>query len=163
MMERIYLENGAKIERLDLYRVRVTLPDGSQLPPLEPRCLFPLSDPVHYISLLEDGKEEVALIRDLSALDKDSVKAVKDCLGEYYLIPKILRVLSVKDQYGSLVWVTETDRGPVTFRIKDRHNDIKFYHDTSRLLVRDSNDNRYEIPDTEALDPKTHHLLFPYI
>ena len=47
MMERIYLENGAKIERLDLYRVRVTLPDGSQLPPLEPRCLFPLSDPVH--------------------------------------------------------------------------------------------------------------------
>ena len=162
-MARIYIEKGTKIERLDLYRVSVTLPDGTELSKLEPRCLFPLSDPTHYISLLEDGKNEVALIRDLSELDKDSVKAIKDCLGEYYLIPKILRVLSVKDQYGSLVWVTETDRGPVTFRIKDRHNDIKFFSETNRLLVRDSNDNRYEIPNTEALDPKTHHLLFPYI
>ena len=162
-MARIYIEAGSKIERLDLYRVSVTLPDGTLLSPLEPRCLFPLSNPEHYISLLEDGKKEVALIRDLSALDADSIAAIHDCLGEYYLIPKILHVLSVKDQYGSLVWVTETDRGPVTFRIKDRHNDIKFFSDRNRLLVRDSNDNRYEIPNTEALDAKTHHLLFPYI
>ena len=157
-MARVYIEKDTKIEPFDLYRVKLTLPDGSVLSPLEPRCLFPLSDQTHYISLLEDGKTEVALIRDLSVLDKKSVKAIKDCLGEYYLIPKILHVFSVKDQYGTLVWDCETDRGQVTFRIKDRHNDIKFYHDTNRLLVRDSNDNRYEIPDTEALDPKTQHL-----
>ena len=126
-------------------------------------CLFPLSNPDHYISLLEDGKQERALIRDLSDLDRESAKAITDCLEEYYLIPKILHVLSVKDQYGTLVWTAETDRGRVTFRIKDRHNDIKLLPGTNRLLVRDSNDNRYEIPDTEHLDPTTHHLLFPYI
>lgn len=161
-MSRIYIEKGTKIERLDLYRVKAILPDESSLSPLEVRCLFPLSDPEHYISLLRDEKE-VALIRDLAELDEASAKAVRDCLAEYYLIPRILHVFSVKDQYGTLVWTCETDRGPVTFRIKDRHNDIKFFHETNRLLVRDSNDNRYEIPDTEALDPKTHHLLFPYI
>lgn len=161
-MSRIYLEKGVKIERFDLYRVKVILPDGSVLSPLEVRSLFPLSDPEHYISFLDDDGE-VAILRDLAALDADSAQAVKDCLAEYYLIPQILHVYSVKDQYGTLVWSCETDRGPVTFRIKDRHNDIKFYHDTNRLLVRDSNDNRYEISNTEALDPKTHHLLFPYI
>lgn len=161
-MSRIYLEAGAKVERLDLYRISVTLPDGSVLSPLEARCLFPLSDPEHYISLLDEEKE-IAIIRDLAALDESSAKAIRDCLAEYYLIPQILHVYSVKDQYGTLVWACETDRGPVTFRIKDRHNDIKFFHETNRLLVRDSNDNRYEISDTETLDPKTHHLLFPYI
>lgn len=162
MMGRIYIETGAKIERFDLYRVKVTCPDGSVLSPLEVRSLFPLSDPEHYVSLLNDDRE-VALIRDLALLDANSARAIKDTLAEYYLIPQILHVYSVKDQYGTLVWDCETDKGPVTFRIKDRHNDIKFYHETNRLLVRDSNDNRYEIPDTEALDPKTHHLLFPYI
>ena len=137
-MARIYIETGTTIERLDLYRVKATLPDGSLLSPLEPRRLFPLSNPNCYISLLEDGKKEVAIIRDLSALDRASAKAISDCLAEYYLIPKILRVLSVKDQYGTLVWETETDRGPVTFRIKDRHNDIKLLPGTNRLLVRDS-------------------------
>ena len=162
-MSRVYIGADAKIERLDLYRVKVTLPDGSCFDSAEPRCLFPLSDPERYVSLLEDGKREVALIRDLAELEEDSAKAVRDCLAEYYLIPHILHVYSVKDQYGTLVWTCETDRGRVTFRIKDRHNDIKFFHATNRLLIRDSNDNRYEIPDTEALDAKTHHLLFPYI
>ena len=161
-MSRIYIEKGTQIERFDLYRVKATLPDGSIFSPLEARSLFPLSDPDHYVSLLNDEKE-VAIIRDLAELDESSAKAVKDCLAEYYLIPQIKRVYSIKDQYGTLVWTCETDRGKVTFRIKDRHNDIKFFHQTNRLLVRDSNDNRYEIPDTEALDAKTHHLLFPYI
>ena len=161
-MSRSYLEKGATIEPVDLYRIKLTCPDGSVLSPLEARYLFPLSDKEHFISLLQDGKE-VVIVRDLADLDASSAKALRDCLDEYYLIPKILCVHSVKDQYGTLVWNCETDKGPVTFRIKDRHNDIKFYHETNRLLVRDSNDNRYEIPDTEALDPKTHHLLFPYI
>ena len=162
-MARIFIDEKTEISRHDLYRVELLLPGKTEPSVLEPRCLFPISAPDCYISLLDDKGEEAAVIRDLSKLQKDSAKAVEDCLAEYYLIPKILHVLSVKDQYGTLVWTAETDRGMVTFRIKDRHNDIKLLPGTNRLMVRDSNDNRYEIPDTEKLDSKTHHLLFSYI
>lgn len=162
-MARIFIDEKTKIARRDLYRVELLLPGNPEPQILEPRCLFPLSAPNCYISLLDEAGEEAAMIRDLSKLQKESAKAVEDCLNEYYLIPKILHVFSVKDEYGTLVWTAETDRGIVTFRIKDRHSDIKLLPGSNRLMVRDSNDNRYEIPDTEKLDSKTHRLLFSYI
>lgn len=162
-MARIFIDETTKITRYDLYRVELLLPGGTEPSVLEPRCLFPISAPGFFISLLNEKGEEMAMIKDLSNLETESAKAVSDCLDEYYLIPKILHVFSVKDQYGTLVWNAETDRGMVTFCVKDRHSDIKLLPGTTRLMVRDSNDNRYEIPDTEKLDPKSHHLLFSYI
>jgi hypothetical protein len=51
-----------------------------------------------------------------------------------------------------------TDRGERTIRIKNRHSDIKTLYD-GRILVRDANDNRYEIPDVSALDKHSQKLL----
>ena len=162
-MSRIILKKGDSIERSDLYCVALTLQNGKKLEPLEPRRLFPLSAPDTYVSLLNESGEEVALIRDLSLLDRPSRKAVQDCLAEYYLVPKILRVTAVEDQYGLLVWFAETDRGQVKITIKNRQSDIKHFKGTSRILVRDEADNRYEIENFDALDAKTRHLLFSYV
>ena len=72
-------------------------------------------------------------------------------------------MIESEDKFGSLTWKVETDHGTVTFRIRNRHSDIKHLRGTSRIIIRDSNDNRYEIPDIDNMDPHSEHLLFSYL
>ena len=116
-----------------------------------------------YITLLNKDEREVGFVRDLAELDEASVKALADCFAEYYLIPKITRVISCEEKFGSIKWEVETDRGLVKFRIRSRHSDIKKMHGSNRIIVRDTNDNRYEIPDLTRLDSRSRHLLDNFI
>ena len=163
-MGRIYVDRyTGRLERTDIYRVRLILRDGTVLENLEPRRLFPMSNHTMYITLLDENEREVALIRDYDELDRDSAKVLDECFAEYYMIPEITQLVSSIEKFGSLKWVAQTDRGRVTFRIRNRHSDIKLFHGTNRILVRDSNDNRYEIKDYTRLDEHSQRLLFSYL
>ena len=163
-MGRIYIDRyTGSLERTDVYLVRLTMKDGTVWEDLEPRRLFPLTNQSMYITLLSKEEKEVGFVRDLEELDESSKQALIDCFREYYMIPKILRLIESEDKFGSLTWKVETDHGIVTFRIRNRHSDIKHLHGTKRVIIRDSNDNRYEIPDYTALDAHSNHLLFSYL
>ena len=163
-MGRIYIDRyTAKITRTDLYLVTLTLSDGTVIEGLEPRRLFPVSNTDMYISLLDRDEKEIALVRNLAELDHDSADALRACFLEYYRIPQITRLVEISEKFGSLTWHVETDRGTVTFRIRNRHSDITNFHSTNRVLVRDTNDNRYEITDWTKLDAHSKRLLFSYL
>ena len=164
MAQRIYIDKYVgTLTRTDLYLVKLTMRDGTVHEDLEPRRLFPFTNPNMYITLLDKDERELGFVRDLSELDASSVKALTECFTEYYLIPKITRVVSCEEKFGSIKWEVETDRGPVKFRIRSRHSDIKKMHGSNRIIVRDTNDNRYEIPDYTALDGKSIRMLFSYL
>ena len=163
-MARIYIDKyTARLERTDLYLVKMTMKDGTVHEDLEPRRLFPFTNPDMYITLLNKDEREVGFVRDLKELDGDSVKALEACFAEYYMIPRITKVISCEEKFGSIKWEVETDRGPVKFRIRSRHSDIKKLYGSNRVIVRDSNDNRYEIPDYTALDAHSIRMLFSYL
>ena len=163
-MGRIYIDKyTGKLERTDLYFVRLTLKDGTVYENLEPRKLFPITNHTMYITLLDSHEKELGFVRDLEEIDEDSRRALEECFEEYYMIPKIKRVLKCVDKFGVLKWTVETDRGEITFDIKNRHSDIKHLHGTNRVIIRDSNDNRYEIPDVENMDPHSDRVLFSYL
>ena len=163
-MSRIYVDHyTGKIERIDVYLVRLTLRDGTVIEPLEPRRLFPITNTDMYITLLDDEEREVAFVRDLEELDPLSRTALEECFREYYMIPHITRLLESEEKFGSLKWHVETDRGEVEFRIQNRHSDIKRLWGTNRVIIRDSNDNRYEIRDVEQMDAHSRRLLFAYL
>ena len=163
-MGRIYIDRyTGKIQRTDLYRVRLTLKDGTVYENLEPKKLFPFSNSTQYITLISSEEKEIGFVRDLEEIDDDSRKALEECFHEYYMIPKIQKVLDCEDKFGNLKWTVDTDRGVITFQIRNRQSDIKTLHGTHRVLVRDSNDNRYEIPDYSVLDKHSLHLLFSYL
>ena len=84
----------------------------------------------------------------------ESRAAVEDALKEYYLIPKITKILEREEKYGVLKWTVETDRGLRSFDIRNRQTDIKTIYG-NRVLIKDADDNRYEIPDWEKLDMKS--------
>ena len=87
-----------------------------------------------------------------------SRRVVEECLNEYYLIPHITAVYDITDRKGMLKWTVMTDRGERSFSIRNRHSDIKILYD-GRVLIRDSDDNRYEIPSIEGLDRKSRSKL----
>ena len=157
MSERIYFDSEkGRIERADLYLVNLVFHDGTVMERLEPRRLFPITDTEHYISLLDDKEKEVALIRDTSDLDEASRQVLEACFREYYMIPKISQVLEIHDKFGVLEFKVMSDRGEISFRIRNRHSDIKNLNGTGRIVIRDSNDNRYEIPCFDDLDRLYH-------
>lgn len=163
-MDRIYVDKTTgRIERTDLYLVKLIMNDGTVIENLEPRRLFPLSDTEHYITLLNSLEKEVAIIRDINNLDAVSRQGLEDCFREFYMIPKITQVIGISDKYGTLTMTVMTDRGEIEFRIRNRHSDIKGMSGAKRIIIRDADDNRYEIPNFAELDSKSRHLLFSYV
>ena len=155
---RIYVTKDDKITVCENNLVNLTLKDGTVLEKLEPRRLFPVSRANEYITLLNTDGKEAALIRCLSDLDESSLETVTYSLNDYYLVPHIVRILSVSEKYGALRWCVETDRGISEFEIRNRNSDVKVYTD-GRVRLRDSNDNRYVITDYRKLDGRSKSFL----
>lgn len=162
-MARRYVEgDGVRFTRSGLSTVDMELYGGEKECGLTPKRLFPVTGEDRYISLLDEEGKESAIIRNINNLMPDSRQAVEEALGEYYFIPEITRIVEVKDSFGQLKFEVETDKGRVKFEVKNRHYDIKkVYGD--RVLIRDKNDNRYEIPDYTKLDTKSIKQLYQYI
>ena len=161
-MERIYIDGDmAKFTRKDITFVDVQLHDGTTFQNVEPRCLFPSSNGRKFITLLDENGAEQAVIRDLDNLPAEQKKIIEECLAEYYLIPRITKILNTTEKFGLITLDTETDRGPA--RIEIRNLLYGFKQLGNRLLLRDSNDNRYEVPDLSKLDSKSRHLLDNFI
>lgn len=158
-MSRIYINSDeVRFTKAGQSTVDAEFYTGEKLYNLQPRRLFPVSGLTRYITLLDEDGVEKAVIRNIDDLMDESRDVIINCLQEYYLIPKIIRLLQSSEKYGILKWKVETDRGIKEFDIKNRHHDIKTFYD-GRVLVRDSDDNRYEIPDYNKLDKKSLKLL----
>jgi hypothetical protein len=153
-----------KITRVGDTTVQLEVYNGETYPSLEPKRLFPRSSLTQYVTLMQPGNDkdispkEIAIIRNMENLDADSRKAIEECFENYYMIPQILEVLDVAEKYGAVSWTCRTDRGVITFKIRNRLSDIKLLYD-GRVLIRDSADNRYEIPNVDKLDKKSKKLL----
>ena len=155
--ERIFVGKSDKITRCENNLVNLTLENGENFEKLEPRRLFPISRIDQYITLLDEDGKEVAIIRNFQNLDEESAKIVQQSIDDYYLVPNILRIYSVIEKSGTLVWETETNRGFKRLEIRDRNHDVKVYKD-GRLRIRDADDNRYIIEDYQKLDKHSKYL-----
>ena len=162
-MERIYIDNDmARFTRKDLTMVDVELYDGRKFENLEPRRLFPASDLEKYITLLDESGTEQAVIRDLRTLPPQERQTVEDCLREHYLIPQIQQIVSCNERFNSITLHTVTDRGPADIEIQMWARGLKIIQGY-RVLVRDVNDNRYEIADVTRLDKHSQRILSRYL
>lgn len=148
----------ARITKTGNTTVRMEMYDGRCYENLEPLRLFPVSGITKFISLLDENGKEIAIIRDIDHLMPDSGKAVRECLESYYIIPKIKKIISRVEKYGNITWTVDTDRGEHSFAILNTSIDIKTLYD-GRILIRDSNDNRYEIENVNNLDKDSLNLL----
>lgn len=151
MNERIYVTINDEITLSENNLVNLTLQNGKVFEKLEPRRLFPVSRIDEYITLLGTDGVEVAVIRKISDITPSSREVIEYSLNDFYLVPHILRIISITEKNGKIRWCVETDRGIKEFDVRNRNHDVRVYSD-GRVRVRDSDDNRYIISDYRKLD-----------
>ncbi len=158
-MARTFLTgNDVRFTAHDLIFLDAELFTGEKLLNLEPRRLFPVSGTGGYISFLDDKGEERFILTKIDELEESQRTMLNSCLEEYYRIPKITEIRKINKNSSLWVWDVVTDRGRLVFEMIDVIHAIKLYYD-KRVLLRDSKDNRYEIPDYTTLNRSSIKLI----
>ena len=127
---------------------------------LEPHRLFPRSGGNRYVALLDGDGNQVAVIRNADNLLPESKETLLAAMEEYYMIPRITRFIKMTEKFKIWMWTAQTDKGEITFEIRNHIASVKPLYD-GRVLIKDANDNRYEIPDYRKLDKKSQKMLLP--
>ena len=149
-----------RITENDKVFVDVEFYTGEKFTELELHRMFPITGLDKYISLLDSSGNEVAVIRNINDLMPESKAVVERCLTEYYMMPRITRFIRMSEKFKIWMWTAETDKGICTFEIRNHLTAIKPLYD-GRVLIKDANDNRYEIPDVNKLDKKSIKMIMP--
>lgn len=118
---------------------------------------LPLTQPDRFISLQDEEGDEIGVIADLAALERDSRRAVEADLDLYYLKAKVKAIRRVEARNGVITWDLDTDLGARTVHVRDRQN-IRPLRD-GRTVLTDIHEAKYEIPPAAELDERSRHWL----
>jgi len=133
------------------------LDTGEEYRRIQLSLVFPLTARRSFVRVCDSEENEIGLIGSIDALDEESKRTVEKELERVYFIPKIVKVKSIEEKFGSRTWNVETERGPRVFDVQGRES-LRFIA-PSHLLVKDIDGNRYEIPSVTSLDPSSRRVL----
>jgi hypothetical protein len=122
---------------------------------VHPTRAFPLSELNEYIGFLDAiSGREIGMIRALRDLEPHARQLVQAALNKRYFIPKIIRILQAKKEFGTVYWDVETDRGVRQFVMRGIRDSIREI-EPGRYMVNDVDGNRFEIPQLGELDSRS--------
>ena len=119
---------------------------------------YPLSETARYIGLRDDKDKDIGMIEYLDQLEPTSRAIANEELERRYFLPKILKVRRVLEEFGTITWDVDTDRGARTFYLQNLKESVMDLP-PHRLIVTDRDGNRWEFPDTRKLDGKAFAAL----
>jgi len=132
---------------------------------------FPISNPHRYISLrigvtaLE--QREIGIVRDISHLPDPQKKLIQEALARRYFLHIITKIYRLREEFGFLYWDAETDKGRRNFPVRrhDQGSVREFEGPGGKVgwTIIDSDRNRYEIPDIDALDAASRRIFYSHI
>mgnify|MGYP003308729162 CR=1 FL=1 len=127
-------------------------------------CAFPFTAPEEYLSVrtADDKQEELGIIENINIFDSETVSLIKAQLEIRYFMPEILKVYSVKEEYGHTYWSVLTNKGKHKFTSPSGSSGSVIRKD-NRVIIKDSDQNRYEIKDLTKLTPKEIKKLDLYL
>lgn len=131
--------------------------DGQVFEGVEPVRAFPLSDPRHFVSIVDSSGREQLFIESLDGLDPQQHELLEAELAQREFVPEIRRVLNQPGESEPATWQVETDRGITTFEVESE--DSVHRRDSHRVSIVDSHGIRYEIPDVRRLDAHSKRVL----
>jgi hypothetical protein len=138
--------------------VRLTLEGDRSWREVRIARAFPFSDPDHYIGFRDAHDKDIGLLIELKELDADSRRLVESELKQRYFTPQIRRVVAVEEQFGVVTWDVDTDHGPRRIIVRNLR-DSTYPLGPNRLMMTDTDGNRYEFPDVSAVGAKAQQVL----
>ncbi len=138
------LSSGKEYDRVWLHRV------------------FPFDLTDEFISVQTKDGEEIGMIRRISEFDDEAAEILRCELERKYFIPKIKRILTLRERRGFSYWKVETDMGEMEISLQDTYRSITRVGE-DRAFVNDIAGNRFEIESISALDRKSRKKLDIYL
>ncbi|MCM1568220.1 MAG: DUF1854 domain-containing protein [Roseburia sp.] len=114
--------------------------------------MFPFMHKEELLSIRtpDERSKEIGIIKRYEDVDSETAEMLREQLTLRYFTPVIRRIIHIKDEFGYAYWDVVTDKGPCRFTIQMGGNGVVHLSDT-RILIMDIDENRFEIPDIEAL------------
>lgn len=129
------------------------------------RC-FPASSPDDYISLRiwdRDGREqELGIVRDLNAWPEAARALLREALARRYFVRRVTGIERMKLEFGYLVCDVRTEQGPARFTMRWTQSQVQDFGLRGKVLL-DLDDNRFLIPDVDALPARERALVERFI
>ncbi|HEX3871395.1 MAG TPA: DUF1854 domain-containing protein [Pirellulales bacterium] len=135
--------------------------EGQRYVGVEPVRSFPISDPQHWISIVDGEGRELVSIENLADLPSATRKVLEEDLVRREFVPVIERIEQISAGADPSEWHVETDRGKTRFLVKNEE-DIRRVG-LNRVLIIDDHGVRYSILDTRKLDVASRRLLERYL
>ena len=126
--------------------------------PLTAHRVFPLSAASEFIALKDEEDQEVGIVRRVVELDVESRAVLETELEWTYFATTITQVYSIDERFHVPHWDVETERGKRAFEVSSSRRDVRVLG-RGRVLIRDADGNRYEIPDYRRLDAASRVLV----
>jgi hypothetical protein len=123
---------------------------------------FPFNNPDKYISVMDSDGYEYGMIRDINDFSEEKRSLIQKALDRRYFMPDILKIHSIKEQFGFSFWKVLTDRGEAEFTVKDTYKSIIKLGE-ELIVIIDSNDSRYMIKNVSKLDEKSFKKIELYL
>jgi hypothetical protein len=130
---------------------------GERYPDAAPVRAFPLSDPLHAISICDKDGREIVYIESLNDLEPATRAVIEEELATREFVPVILKILSTPPRTEPTLWQVETDRGVTSFEVESE--DSIYRRDPRQVSIVDVRGIRYLIPDTRKLDKQSQRVL----
>jgi hypothetical protein len=130
---------------------------GERYPDAAPVRAFPLSDPLHAISICDQNGKEIVYIDSLDELEPATRAIVEESLAKREFVPVILKILTMPPRTEPALWQVETDRGVTSFEVESE--DSIYRREPRQVSIVDVRGIRYLIPDTKKLDQKSQRVL----
>ncbi len=128
--------------------------------------LFPATNPDDYISLRvwnRDGTEhEIGIVRRLDEWPVEARVLVREALNRRYWLQTVTGVDSIKLELGHLTLDVRTAHGPRQFTMRWSQSQVQDFGERGKILL-DLDDNRYLVPDVEALPEREQELFLRYV
>ena len=124
---------------------------------------FPFEFGFEFISVLDDEKNEIGIIYNVSDFSGESSELIKREIEKKYYSPCIVEIKSLKERYGFSYWkVVLDDSREQSFTMQDTFKNILHTSEDSIILV-DVDSNRYTIKSISALSSKSYRKIELYL
>lgn len=124
--------------------------------------IFPFDLEEEFISVQTKDGEEIGIIRRLSDFAGEAEEILREELSRKYFIPKIKRIITLKERRGFSYWQVETDIGEIELSLRDTYKSITRVG-TDRAFITDISGNRCEIESLDGLDRKSRKRIELYL
>lgn len=121
----------------------------------------PMRFPFEYVCVQDMEEKEIGIVRDISVLDEESIKAAENELEKRYFCPEITEFISIKMRPGSTYVDCKFGDTKKGFNIRDISNNM-FFIGEDTVRINDADGNRY-ITYLNKLSKKSKKILEPYL